>query len=174
VGVSYFDGLNGALIADATEWSSDGTVLDLGGLGSYAGGINDSGQVLASSSNFIGPIVWNTDGSVIDLENPPGSIDEAGGINDSGQVAGFSIGGGIVSAAEWSIGGKITILGDLPGFDSSEASGINAAGQVVGFSSDGPSSVPEPSTWAMMCFGFAALALAGYRRAKAGRATLAR
>jgi uncharacterized membrane protein len=89
-------------------------------------------------------------------------------------VAGFSIGGGIVSAAEWSIGGKITILGDLPGFDSSEASGINAAGQVVGFSSDGPSSVPEPSTWGMMCFGFAALALAGYRRAKAGRATLAR
>jgi hypothetical protein len=31
-------------------------------------------------------------------------------------------------------------------------------------------SVPEPSTWAMMLLGFAGLALAGSRRAKAGRA----
>ena len=34
--------------------------------------------------------------------------------------------------------------------------------------------IPEPSTWAMMLVGFAGLALAGYRRAKAGHATLAR
>ena len=33
--------------------------------------------------------------------------------------------------------------------------------------------VPEPSTWAMMLVGFAGLALAGYRRAKAGYPTLA-
>jgi hypothetical protein len=32
----------------------------------------------------------------------------------------------------------------------------------------------EPSTWAMMLFGFAGLAFIGYRRAKAGDATLAR
>jgi PEP-CTERM motif len=34
--------------------------------------------------------------------------------------------------------------------------------------------VPEPSTWAMMLLGFAGLAFAGSRRAKAGDATLAR
>ncbi len=35
------------------------------------------------------------------------------------------------------------------------------------------SAVPEPSTWAMMLLGFAGLGFAGYRRARAGRATLA-
>ena len=34
--------------------------------------------------------------------------------------------------------------------------------------------VPEPSTWTMMLLGFAGLAFAGYRRARAGHATLAR
>ena len=33
--------------------------------------------------------------------------------------------------------------------------------------------VPEPSTWAMMLLGFASLGFVGYRRARAGRATLA-
>jgi hypothetical protein len=36
------------------------------------------------------------------------------------------------------------------------------------------SPVPEPSTWAMMLLGFAGLGFAGYRRARAGRATLGR
>ncbi len=35
------------------------------------------------------------------------------------------------------------------------------------------STVPEPSTWAMMLLGFAGLGYASYRRARAGRATLA-
>ncbi|HZZ25073.1 MAG TPA: PEP-CTERM sorting domain-containing protein [Roseiarcus sp.] len=33
--------------------------------------------------------------------------------------------------------------------------------------------IPEPSTWAMMLLGFAGLGIAGYRRARAGRAMLA-
>ena len=36
-----------------------------------------------------------------------------------------------------------------------------------------PAVVPEPSTWAMILLGFTGLGYAGYRRAKAGRATLA-
>jgi hypothetical protein len=36
-----------------------------------------------------------------------------------------------------------------------------------------PSAVPEPATWAMMLLGFAGLGFAGYRRARAGRSTLA-
>ena len=35
------------------------------------------------------------------------------------------------------------------------------------------SSVPEPSTWAMMILGFAGLGFAGYRRAKSGTAAVA-
>ena len=73
-------------------------------------------------------------------------------------------------------------LGGLAGMIASL--GINDAGQVVGYIGTGlaaqwspsdPSaaiSVPEPSTWAMMLLGFAGLGFAGYRRAKAGRATL--
>jgi PEP-CTERM motif len=35
------------------------------------------------------------------------------------------------------------------------------------------SAVPEPSTWGMMLLGFVGLGFAGYRRARAGHATLA-
>lgn len=37
----------------------------------------------------------------------------------------------------------------------------------------GPLAVPEPSAWAMMLIGFAGIGFAGYRRARAGHATLA-
>ena len=76
-------------------------------------------------------------------------------------------------ATEWS-GGSVIDLGGLPDFTMSEALSINDAGQVGGISNSSVVVVPEPSTWAMMLFGFAGLALAGYRRAKAGHATLAR
>jgi hypothetical protein len=83
-------------------------------------------------------------------------------------------------------------LGALPGFTGSIAHSINDRGQAVGESevialTPVPESstwgesevialtpVPESSTWAMMLLGFAGLALAGYRRAKAGQAILAR
>lgn len=81
-------------------------------------------------------------------------------------------------ATEWS-DGRVIDLGGLPGSTLSDALGINDTGHVVGYSefpiiSPPPITVPESSTWAMMLFGFAGLALAGYRRAKAGHATLAR
>lgn len=102
---------------------------------------------------------------------PGSSLSEAVGINDAGQVVGFSVVDGITYATEWS-GGSVINLGGLPGFTLSTATDINNAGQMVGESNG--SRVPEPSTWAMMLAGFAGLGLAGYRRAKAGRATLAR
>jgi PEP-CTERM motif len=43
---------------------------------------------------------------------------------------------------------------------------LSPAGMTVG------PAIPEPSTWAMMLLGFAGLGYAGYRRAKAGHATL--
>jgi probable HAF family extracellular repeat protein len=99
---------------------------------------------------------------------PGSSLSEAESINDSGQVVGFSVVDGVTYATEWSGGGVIN-LGGLPGATFSAADGINNLGQIVG-ESDG-SSVPEPSTWAIMLLGFAGLGLAGYRRAKRDDAT---
>ena len=71
-------------------------------------------------------------------------------------------------------GGMFTTL-DPFGSMTVTANGINDAGRVVGFYADangntiGFSTVPEPSTWAMMLVGFASLGLAAYRRAKADR-----
>jgi hypothetical protein len=57
----------------------------------------------------------------------------------------------------------------------------SSAGGIIDLTLSGPgifviggATVPEPSTWAMMLIGFAGLAFAGSRRAKAGDATLAR
>jgi hypothetical protein len=57
-----------------------------------------------------------------------------------------------------------------------EAFGINNVGQAVGDSQFAPLPppplrVPEPPTWRMMLAGFAGLAFAGYRRAKATSAS---
>jgi probable HAF family extracellular repeat protein len=172
VGVSVVGG-----VIHATEWSGR-SIFNLGGLPgstfSEARDINDAGQVVGAS--WIGGVVYATEwsgGSVIKLGGLPGSTDsQALGVNDGGQTAGYSAGLGFLSAIEWS-GGSVIDLGGLPRSILSEATGINEAGQVVGFSDVPPMTAPEPSTWAMMLFGFGGLALAGYRRANAGRATLA-
>ena len=168
----------GGLHIYATEWSAGSvTMLGLG----IANSINDAGQVVGQGVG--GATEWSN-GNVINLGALPGSIgSEALGINDGGVVVGdtsvvptHSV-FGTEYATEWSgaIGGTITNLGVLPGDTFSIARGINDLGLVVGDSGFPPSiSVPEPSTWAMMLVGFAGLALAGYRRAKAGHATLAR
>jgi uncharacterized membrane protein len=88
-------------------------------------------------------------------------------------VGGSSFLGLVTVATEWS-GGSITNLGVLPGDTFSVARGINDLGLVVGDSGFPSISVPEPATWGMMLLGFAGLALAGYRRAKAGHAAFER
>ena len=152
----------------AVEWSG-GSLITLEGLPGSAGGvaasINDSGVVVGESDGFA--TEWS-EGQVINLGGLPGSsLSEAESINDSGEVGGFSVVDGVTYATEWS-GGAIINLGGLPGATFSSAESINNLGQIVG-ESDG-SSVPEPSTWAMMLLGFAGSGLAGCRRAKAGGA----
>ena len=51
------------------------------------------------------------------------------------------------------------------------ATGVGSTNLTIDLTS---STVPEPSTWAMMLIGFAGLAYAGYRRTRSDRATLAR
>jgi probable HAF family extracellular repeat protein len=122
--------------------------------------------------NFVCATEWS-DGRVINLG---GESDNsvAFGINDRGQVVGLSRFGlsDMDYATEWSHGNVIN-LGVLPGSAFSDATSINNRGEVAGYSLGvSVRVVPEPSTWAMMLLGFAGLALVGYRRAKAGRATL--
>ena len=156
----------------AVEWSG-GSLIKLedlpGSAGSVAAAINDAGVVVGESGGYA--TEWSG-GRVINLGGLPGSsFSEAESINKSGQVVGFSVVGGVTYATEWS-GGSVINLGGLPGATFSSAESINSFGQVVG-ESDGSTAVPEPSTWAMMLLGFAGLASAGYRRARAGRAPLA-
>jgi probable HAF family extracellular repeat protein len=101
----------------------------------------------------------------------PGSTGSgASAINDVGVVVGYSDFGDVAYATEWS-GGSIINL-NPPGSSFSAATAINDAGVVVGYSTVFDAT-PEPSTWAMMLLGFAGLSFAGYRRARAGHATLA-
>ena len=155
----------------ATEWS-DGSVINLGGLDltfSEATGINDAGQVVGFAG---GQAVEWSGGRVIGLPvlGPGDSL--AYGINDGGQAVGLHYVGSVAYATEWS-GGSVINLGGLPGSTFSEADSINDAGQAVGTSYTA-FNVPKILTWAMMLVGFAGLAFVGYRRAKAGHATLAR
>jgi len=157
-------------VAYATEWNG-GTVINLGP--GSASGINDLGQVVGSGPG--GATEWSN-GSVVNLGNLPGALGSVGSaINDAGQAAGdtyYDLDGSSI-ATEWS-GDSVIDLGLLPGSSRSFVYGINYSGQVVGESTGFPFVVPESSTWAMMLAGFAGLAFAGYRRAKAGDATFAR
>jgi hypothetical protein len=53
-----------------------------------------------------------------------------------------------------------TVIGELPDFNSDFASSTGT-----------PSAIPEPSTWAMLLFGFGGLGLAGYRKGRPALAT---
>jgi probable HAF family extracellular repeat protein len=173
----------GGNAAGAVLWSR-GSLTNLPGLpgstDSVATGINDFGQAVGYSG-FIGDTLYATEwshGSVIDLGGLPGSTSSiADSINDFGQVVGWSHVGGTDVATEWSHGSVID-LGSPPGSAGGIADSINDFGQVAGWlipepEPEPPAAIPEPSTWAMMLLGFTGLGFAGYRRARAGHATLA-
>jgi PEP-CTERM motif len=81
--------------------------------------------------------------------------------------------GATLSDSSTYLGATISSLGLTPGeYVVDWGSGAHADSLTIDVVS--PTAVPEPSTWAMMLIGFAGVALAGYRRAKAGDATLSR
>jgi uncharacterized membrane protein len=167
-------------------WLSTGSAITyLPGLG-YPTAINNVGQVVDVVDsqipfNFTVATILN-DSTVTQLGVLPLTTGSAAlGINDSGEVVGYSYRVDGPTLATLCSGGVITNLtqalwsgGD--GWTLEEATAINDMGQIVGFG-EGPEGesaflltpvrVPEPSTWAMMLAGFASLAFAGYRRAKA-------
>ena len=115
-------------------------MTDLGtlrGPGSWAYGINDSGQIVGWSVNIDGEAraFSYSNGVMIDLGTLGGSGSQAASVNANGQVVGYSATNsaqGIEHAFLYS-NGVMSDLGALGGDNSdSEAHGINASGQIVG------------------------------------------
>jgi len=110
-----------------------GSIHDLGTLGgsnSYAGAINDKGQVVGRAELPDGlscPVIF----SGVSVEKLADPTAEAYAINNAGQVVGDSeLSNGAIHAFIWS-GGSIQDLGTLGG-SNSWARAINDKGQVVG------------------------------------------
>lgn len=127
--------INGA--AQATEWSN-GTAQylgTLGGLDSYATGINDQNQVtgLAVTGLGFGHAFLNTAGVMTDLGVLAGGSWSSGyAVNASGQVAGYGdTSGGAFRGFLWKSGKGFTQLGTLGG-QNSYAMSLNASGTATG------------------------------------------
>jgi probable HAF family extracellular repeat protein len=132
--VGYADTGHGAFLF------SGGTMTDLGTLGgsaSRAYAVNDSGQVVGSStigsSAFLAHAFLYSGGKMTDLGTLGGLSSGALAINASGQVVGSAVTAGNDAHAFLYSGGKMTDLGTLGG-PQSTATGINNAGQIVGYS----------------------------------------
>ena len=181
---------------EAVLWSASGkaaVLQDVGSQGiSIVKAINDAGQSVGYSVTTSGmdAVLWSPSGKATVLQDVGGrGFSYADAIND----AGWSVGGSCTAsncfgedagedAVLWSPSGKATDLGAVlgPAWSWTEAVGINNSGDIIGYGiyHGGQygfllTSVPEPSTWAMLLAGFAGLGFAGYRRAKTGHATLA-
>ena len=116
------------------------TVIDLGTLGGYrsmAYAINNTGQVIGTSSVSDGtfhPFIWQS-GTMTDLRDLGATFHGVTDINDHGQIVGHVfINSGIDRAFIWGPSEGMTDLGVLSGKTKRWAYGINDHGQVVGAS----------------------------------------
>ena len=116
------------------------TIIDLGTLGgvsSYAQGINARGQVVGGSATTAGgfhAFLWEAGTGMQDLGTLGRDFSIASGINAQGQVVGYFTAADFSNHAFlWEAGTGMQDLGTLGGRHS-VASGINARGQVVGYS----------------------------------------
>ena len=175
---AFLSGANGGPLKDL------GT---LGGLNSAGGGVNASGQVtgesqIAGSSNYHAFLSGANGGVLKDLGTLGGADSFGIGINDSGQVIGYSsLAGGGIHAFLYSSGQMMdlnTLIDPSLGITLRSAFSISDTGYIsaIGEDSDGsqqaylliPSTVPEPSSLALVALGLAGAAVA--RRRASGRA----
>ncbi len=124
-------------------WTESNGMQDMGSLGggnSVPFAINDSGQVVGSSTTAgsaeTHAFIWTQTGGMQDLGTLGGNYSSAFGINSAGQVVGSSRQSDNVTyrAFLWTKTGGMQDLGSLDG-GTSVAFGINTSGQVVGDSS---------------------------------------
>jgi hypothetical protein len=138
-------------------------------------------------------VLWSRSGQATVLQDVGGKGDSlALALNNSGRSVGFSDTATGSDAVLWSPSGKATDLGAVlgPAWSDTQAVGINNAGDIVGtgafnggtfgflltphganawalasvsVASFSDPAVPEPSTWAMMLIGLAALGFVGWR-----------
>jgi hypothetical protein len=146
---------------------------------SQATGVNNSGWVVGfyqpTSTTFNGFV---DESGVISSVSAPfaGTVStQALGVNDLGWIVGdYTLADGDMFGF-LDKGGVFSTI-DPFGSTAVTANGINDLGHIVGFytaangNTIGFTTVPEPSTWAMMLLGFAGLGYLGYRRARAGHA----
>jgi hypothetical protein len=141
---------------------------------SQATGVNDGGWVVGfyqpTSTTFTG---FLDKSGVISSITFPGSVDtQALGVNDRGEIVGdYTLANGNMFGF-LDRGGAFTTL-DPFGSTGVTANGINDLGQIVGFYTDATgntigfeTTIPEPSTWAMMFLGFVGLGFVGYRASR--------
>jgi probable HAF family extracellular repeat protein len=127
--------------SSAFLWTSASGMTDignLGGVGTIAFGINNSGQVVGTSNRGDGTahaFLWSMSTGMQDLGTLGGSQSTAYGINDSGEVVGMSyLSNNVVQHAFiWTATGGMQDLGTL-GSAPIVATAINSSGQVVGSS----------------------------------------
>jgi len=156
----------------------------LGGISSTAMAINMTGisvgvSTVSFSSNEIRPVRWES-GAIMDLGSLGGMRGTAFGINASGEIVGESqLASGVVHAFLYRDSAMID-LNDVVDADGwlrlSRAWDINDTGQISGYGvlTDGSTHaflltpVPEPSTWAMLILGLAAVGFTARRHRLAG------
>ncbi len=154
--VGYVDSIT---TARAFIWSAGGGVKwlpTLGGMSSYAYGINNNGDVVGSSQTSSGvshAFIWTAaDGQMHDLGTLGGQAacsfghSAAYDLNDQREVVGFSCAESGERAFLWSEAGGMVDLGTLGGPFSSRAFDINNSGHVVGVAQTA-NGVPHAFVW---------------------------
>lgn len=128
------------LLIGRTAWADvEYTVTDLGTLGGSSirpYDINDSGQIVGSSSRVDGAshAFLYDNGTMTDLGTlPSASYSHGRGINNLGEVVGYSGVNADNNHGFRYTGGKMTDLGFLPGYSSCVARAINDTGTITGY-----------------------------------------
>jgi hypothetical protein len=144
---------------------------------SQATGVNNTGEVVGfyqEGANFTG--FTDIGGSITSFLFPTSVSTQALGVNDLGEIVGdYTLADGNMFGF-LDNNGVFTTL-DPFGSTAVTANGINDLGGIVGFYADAngntigfETTIPEPSTWAMLLLGFAGLGFLGYRKARQGTA----
>jgi probable HAF family extracellular repeat protein len=144
----------GVPTVDPFFWEN-GTMIDVGTLGgvcSYATGLNNQGQVIGDS-DLAGDIIfhpfrWDKKGGLQDLGLLGGVYGATWGINDAGDAVGWAdLAGDVINhAVLWPNGTTTPIdLGVTGGFTMSVAVAINSKGQIIGCVTSDPNSSCFPN-----------------------------